>query len=47
MRKYELEEAKILQKYYEILMKDTGTMTPNQLSLHEQICAKIKEKHGL
>ncbi|XP_073152716.1 glutathione S-transferase T3-like [Henckelia pumila] len=40
-------EAEALHKDYEILMKDTSEMTPEQLNIHLKICAKLKRKHGI
>ncbi|XP_073126577.1 glutathione S-transferase T2-like [Henckelia pumila] len=40
-------EAETLHKDYEILMKDTNDMTPEQLNIHLKICAKLKKKHGI
>ncbi|XP_073119536.1 uncharacterized protein [Henckelia pumila] len=40
-------EAETLHKDYEILMKDTNDMTPEQLNIHLKICAKFKRKHEI
>ncbi|XP_073130496.1 uncharacterized protein [Henckelia pumila] len=40
-------EAEALHKDYEILMKDTSDITPEQLNIHLKICAKLKRKHGI
>ena len=32
---------------FDILLKDTSIMSPEQREVHAQICAMIKEKHGI
>ncbi|XP_042452744.1 uncharacterized protein LOC122037365 [Zingiber officinale] len=47
MQKLVLQEAEVLHKDYEILMKDTSEMTPGQLRLHEKIVEKINQRYDL
>ena len=42
-----LREKKLENEYYDILMKDTSTMSETQLKDHEAFCKIIQSKLGI
>lgn len=45
--KLKLKDIELFHKDYEIFMKNTSVMTPEQLHMHLKMIEKIRERHGI